>query len=106
MKYFQLEKRGEKTVIAPVKDNFEIDINVVEELKVIFAQEIAGRMSEVYMDFGRVVYIDSSGLGLLISVVKNKVVKLNLVDVSEEVREVFKATNMTSLFNFIAASEM
>ncbi|MDD5066454.1 MAG: STAS domain-containing protein [bacterium] len=105
MKCFQLEKKGGRYVIEPVKDDLEVDINTVDELKALFSSEIIDHTNEVYINFKKIVYIDSSGLGFLIRIVRNYPIKIFMVDVSDEIKEVFKATQMIPLFHFISSGD-
>jgi anti-sigma B factor antagonist len=55
----------------------------------------------IVLDFAKVTYIDSSGLGVLVSVwvsAKREGCELKIVNVSQAVKELFRLTNLDKLF--------
>jgi anti-sigma B factor antagonist len=80
-----------------------IDINNVESLKKILKEGIEKGYKKLIVDFQNVVYIDSSGLGCLMDIMKlakEKGGEVGILSISKDVLEVFIATKIGQFFKF------
>lgn len=79
----------------------EIDIYNSEQVKEAMTKLISEQPADVYLDCENLEYIDSTGLGALVSILK-KVKQYNgnihLVKVKANVMKVFKITNLDKVF--------
>lgn len=103
-----VEKVNQFSVIRFTEANSEIEFNNVAELKKILDDLITRGTAKILIDFKNVVYIDSSGLGILIDAVK-RLTKMNgelgILSISKEVLEVFTATKIGQYFRFYKSLE-
>jgi anti-sigma B factor antagonist len=79
----------------------EIDLYNAPEIKVSFSQLIESQKYNVVINLEKVSYIDSSGIGALISSLSNlKKYQggLKIINVYASVRKVFELTKLTSFF--------
>ncbi len=98
MIHFESKKEGDTTkVILSGKITFENTGQLREKLKEILKDNV----SNLVFDMKEVSFIDSSGLGLLVSV-KNTMIKkdgtFSLVNISETVRKIMKQTGLDRYF--------
>lgn len=103
-----VEKINQFSVIRFTEANSEIEFNNVAELKKILDDLINKGTAKILIDFKNVIYIDSSGLGILIDAVK-RLTKMNgelgILSISKEVLEVFTATKIGQYFRFYKSLE-
>lgn len=103
-----VEKVNQFSVIRFTEANSEIEFNNVAELKKILDDLITRGTAKILIDFKNVIYIDSSGLGILIDAVK-RLTKMNgelgILSISKEVLEVFTATKIGQYFRFYKSLE-
>lgn len=82
----------------------ELDIHASSEFR-NYVTEISDDYSEdIYLDFTDLDYIDSTGLGALISILKEargRDKKVYLKEVNERIRKLFKITQLESMFIFL-----
>jgi len=100
---YTTEKIEDKIVIRINKAKAEIEINNVQELKSLLKELIGKGEKKVLIDFKNVVYIDSSGLGVLLDAMKDlkeKGGELGILSISKDVLEVFTATKIAQFFKF------
>ncbi|MCU0821139.1 MAG: STAS domain-containing protein [Spirochaetes bacterium] len=86
----------------------EIDLYNAPEIKDIISKLIEERCYNVVIDLERVSYIDSSGIGALISSLSNLKKYhggLKIINVYASVRKVFELTKLTSFFEIFDSEE-
>lgn len=96
----EIEKR-ENNEIQILDVNGEIDLYNAPEIKDLINKLIDEKKYSVIINLDRVSYIDSSGIGALISSLSNlKKYQggLKIINVSGSVRKVFELTKLTSFF--------
>jgi len=98
MIHFESKKEGDTTrIILSGKITFENTGELREKLKEILRDGV----NNLVFDMKEVSFIDSSGLGLLVSV-KNTMIKMDgtfsLVNISDTVRKIMKQTGLDKYF--------
>lgn len=91
-------------VIYPIG---ELDIYVSEEFKKKVLDIYNNEKSDIYFDFSKLEYIDSTGLGAMISILKELLEddhRIYLKDVNPKIRKLFKITKLEEMFTFIGDS--
>ncbi len=86
----------------------EIDLYNAPEIKDIIGKLIEDRCYNVIIDLEKVSYIDSSGIGALISSLSNLKKYhggLKIINVYASVRKVFELTKLTSFFEIYDSEE-
>lgn len=86
----------------------EIDLYNAPEIKDIISKLIEERCYNVIIDLEKVSYIDSSGIGALISSLSNLKKYhggLKIINVYASVRKVFELTKLTSFFEIYDSEE-
>ncbi len=76
------------------------NLAVIEDVKTELKPILSNKETKMVIDFKDINYIDSSGIGCIISLVKTAQVtgaKLKLCGLSEEVHDIFKLLNLESL---------
>ena len=101
-KKFEIKLIGDKFVMNSLQDRTAIDIHNIETIKDSVKEKIDFK-EDLYFDFSRVDYIDSSGLGGMIDIMKklkanNK--KVSIVSITEDVYMVFTHTKVEIYFDF------
>jgi anti-sigma B factor antagonist len=95
-------KRREVGDIVIFDINGEIDLYNAPEIKEKIKEEMNKNKVNIIINLDKVTYIDSSGIGVLISSLSNlKKVGggLKLINVYASVRKVFELTKLTSFFD-------
>jgi anti-sigma B factor antagonist len=96
----EIQKR-ERDGVVILDINGEIDLYNAPEIKEVINGLIADNKSNVVINLEKVSYIDSSGIGALISSLSNlKKYQggLKIINVFASVRKVFELTKLTSFF--------
>jgi len=96
----EIKTRGIENVVILDVDG-EIDLYNAPSLKEIIRQSIEARKYSIIINLGRVSYIDSSGIGALISSLSNLrryQGGLKIINVTGSVKKVFELTKLTSFF--------
>ena len=73
-----------------------------QELKQKVLDELEAGERKFLIDFANTGYIDSSGLGVLVSLskkIREQGVELRLANLNEDLRTLFELTNLDTLFN-------
>ena len=99
---FVVENIRGKQVVRNIYDKPVIDIHNIGDLKVLVEKE-SGYNNDLYIDFANISYIDSSGLGALIDIMKKlkeNGKKLGIVAIQEDVMMVFSHTKVEVYFDF------
>ncbi len=78
----------------------ELDINTASELKDTVESEYKKNPSTVNIDFSEINFMDSTGLGVLITLKKsfNEEHNLNVINAQKHVQKVFIITGLSELF--------
>ncbi len=101
---FSVEEREDMYIVRINKQEADIDINSVEELKKTLEEGIEKGYKKIIVDFKNVSYIDSSGLGCLMDIMKKEKEKNNgevgILSIKPEILEVFTATKIAQFFRF------
>ncbi len=82
----------------------ELDIYASQEFKDDSINLLNQNKDDIYLDFTNLDYIDSTGLGALISILKEAQEmdkKIYLIEVNERIRKLFKITQLEEMFVFI-----
>ena len=92
-------RETEKAVVLDI--NGEIDLYNAPQLKDIVNKHIEAQQYNIIINLLKVNYIDSSGIGALISSLANLKKcqgSLKIINISPSVRKVFELTKLTSFF--------
>ncbi|MDE2751712.1 MAG: STAS domain-containing protein [Gemmatimonadota bacterium] len=95
---FKARKVGTATVVDV---DGQLIVGNRHELKRLVLEELEGGARRFVIDFARTGYIDSSGLGILISLskrVRELGGELRLASLSEELQRLFELTKLHTLF--------
>ncbi|MFZ7119706.1 MAG: STAS domain-containing protein [Eubacteriaceae bacterium] len=77
----------------------EVDIYTVDNLKKAMEEVMNKKTKDVILDFERLEYIDSTGLGALISMKgKYEDISLHLINLKSNVKKLFDMTGLTKIF--------
>lgn len=82
----------------------ELDIHASQEFKKDVVNILEEYNDDICLDFTDLDYIDSTGLGALISILKvaqEKGKKVYLKEVNERIRKLFKITQLEEMFEFV-----
>ena len=96
---FSITKRGD-TVVVDVEG--QLVVGNRQELKQAVLEEVERGERKFVVDFSRTGYIDSAGLGILVSVskkVRESGGELRLANLNEDLRTLFELTKLDTLFN-------
>lgn len=91
----------ESNSVAILDISGEIDLYNAPEIKVIISQLIEAKKFNVIVNLDKVSYIDSSGIGALISSfsnLKKNQGSLKIINVYSSVKKVFELTKLTNFF--------
>ena len=95
---FSLETLGHTTVVTV---GGQLTINNRGELKERVLARLSSGDADFVIDFGDADYIDSSGLGVLVSLskhIRDKGGRLKLAGLNEDLQRLFSLTRLDSLF--------
>ena len=98
----ELENREGKSQI--IKLFGELDIHASVDFKEDVMKILEENDDDIFLDFTDLDYIDSTGLGALISILKvaqEKEKKVYLKEVNERIRKLFKITQLEDMFEFV-----
>lgn len=101
----EITRRENKNIVI-LDINGEIDLYNAPEIKDIIAKLIEEKKYQIVINLEKVSYIDSSGIGALISSLSNlKKYQggLKIINVAGSVRKVFELTKLTSFFEIFDA---
>ena len=96
---FSMERIGTRTVVDV---RGQLTINNRGELKERMLARLATGQADFVIDFGEADYIDSSGLGVLVSLskhIRDEGGRLKLAGLNEDLRRLFALTRLDSLFD-------
>lgn len=82
----------------------ELDIYASQEFKDESINLLKQNEEDIYLDFTNLDYIDSTGLGALISILKEAQEmekSIYLIEVNERIRKLFKITQLEEMFIFV-----
>ena len=99
----------EKSGISVLRIEGEVDLYNAPQIKDTVRKQIEGGKNQILINLRAVSYIDSSGIGALISSLSN--VKkaggvLKISDIQGSVRKVFELTKLTGFFEIFDNEEM
>jgi anti-sigma B factor antagonist len=97
---FSITKRGD-TVVVDVEG--QLVVGNRQELKQAVLEEVERGERKFIIDFSRTGYIDSAGLGILVSVskkVRESGGELRLANLNDDLRTLFELTKLDVLFQF------
>jgi anti-sigma B factor antagonist len=92
------EKRGDTVVVGV---GSRLIVGNRKELKQAVLDELERGEQEFVIDFSETSYIDSSGLGVLVTLLKRvreRRGKLRLANLNDDLRQVFELTKLDSIF--------
>ena len=87
----------------------ELDIYESTNFKIKVLDEVEKYTGDLYLDFTNLDYIDSTGLGELIAILKDLKEdgrEVYLIGVNERIRKLFKITQLEEMFKFIGAEDV
>ncbi len=79
----------------------KIDINSIPEIRKVFEGLVGKKEPKVLVSFSKVAHIDSSGMGLLVDMLKNMKAYgglIKLSGLSARIKTLFKITNLEKIF--------
>jgi len=109
--YNLLKEISMKVIIEKIDNRVKITLNIekfninhMQEIKKEISQEIKNNPNNIIIDFSKVVFIDSSGLSVIIGIFKqlntlNK--KLELCGLEEQPKELFELTQLHKLITIV-----
>jgi anti-sigma B factor antagonist len=95
---FQVEKKGDVTVVDV---EGQLIVGNRQELKQKVLEQLEGGDRKFVIDFSDTGYIDSSGLGVLVSLskkIREQGGELRLANLNEDLRTLFELTKLDTLF--------
>ena len=95
---FQVEKQGDVTVVDV---EGQLIVGNRQELKQKVLEQLAGGDRKFVIDFSNTGYIDSSGLGVLVSLskkIREQGGELRLANLNEDLCTLFELTKLDTLF--------
>ena len=95
---FEVSKQGEITVLDV---EGQLIVGNRQELKQKVLDELEGGERKFLIDFDRTGYIDSSGLGVLVSLskkIREQGGELRLANLNDDLRTLFELTKLDTLF--------
>ena len=102
---FSESRQGETTL---VRAEGQLIVGNRQELKDLVARALEGGARRFVLDFSRTGYIDSSGLGALVTIakqVRERGGELRLAGLNEDLRSLFELTKLDTLFAITDTSE-
>lgn len=96
----QFDKNENKWIFKPVGD---LDIYTSSQFKEEVLKKLNEEQTDIIINGESLEYVDSTGLGALISILrtmKEKENKIYIVDVKPNIRKIFDITNLDELFIF------
>ncbi len=94
--------------IAILEIEGEIDAEYAPQFKKSLAKLSLERQKKIILDLNKVTFVDSTGLGVMISLMrqlKEQEGELRLVGLQEEVRSVFEITRLYKVFEICSSIE-
>ncbi|MFH1189362.1 MAG: STAS domain-containing protein [Candidatus Omnitrophota bacterium] len=83
----------------------DININNAPELKKAFTGLIGSKPSKLIVNFSKVIYIDSSGLGVLVDLLKHVKLyggRLKVTNLSSKIKSMFEIIKFDRIFDILA----
>lgn len=102
---FAVKKENDVTIIDV---EGQLIVGNRQELKQKVLQELEGGERKFLIDFAQTGYIDSSGLGVLVSLskkIREQGGELRLANLSEDLRTLFELTKLDTLFQISASRQ-
>ncbi len=102
---FRIRKSGNACV---VEVEGQLIVGNRQELKQLVLDELERGDRKFLIDFTQTGYIDSSGLGVLVSLskkIREAGGELRLAGLNEDLRTLFELTKLDTLFNIVASRE-
>ncbi|RMH22063.1 MAG: anti-sigma factor antagonist [Gemmatimonadetes bacterium] len=102
---FQVSKTGDVTVVDV---DGQLIVGNRQELKQKVLEELEAGERKFLIDFSNTGYIDSSGLGVLVSLskkIREKGGELRLAGLNEDLRTLFELTKLDTLFRIAESRE-
>lgn len=102
---FHLRKDGDVTVVDV---DGQLIVGNRQELKQAVLEELDGGARKFLIDFSNTGYIDSSGLGVLVSLskkIREQGGELRLASLNEDLRTLFELTKLDTLFHIADSRE-
>jgi anti-sigma B factor antagonist len=102
---FTISKQGDISVVAI---DGQLIVSNRQELKQKMLEELEGGARKFLVDFTATGYIDSSGLGVLVSLskkIREQGGELRLAGLNEDLRTLFELTNLDTLFQITDSRE-
>ena len=102
---FEVTKQGDVTVLDV---EGQLIVGNRQELKQKVLEELEGGERRFLIDFDRTGYIDSSGLGVLVSLskkIREQGGELRLANLNEDLRTLFELTKLDTLFQIADSRE-
>ena len=102
---FTIEKQGDIHVVAI---EGQLIVSNRQDLKLKMLEELEGGARKFLVDFTHTGYIDSSGLGVLVSLskkIREQGGELRLAGLNEDLRTLFELTKLDTLFQITDSRE-
>jgi anti-sigma B factor antagonist len=102
---FEVSKQSDVTVLDV---EGQLIVGNRQELKQKVLEELEGGERRFLIDFDRTGYIDSSGLGVLVSLskkIREQGGELRLANLNEDLRTLFELTKLDTLFQISSSRE-
>ncbi|HUG41948.1 MAG TPA: STAS domain-containing protein [Longimicrobiales bacterium] len=102
---FEVTKQGDVTVLDV---EGQLIVGNRQELKQKVLEELEGGERRFLIDFDRTGYIDSSGLGVLVSLskkIREQGGELRLANLNEDLRTLFELTKLDTLFQISSSRD-
>jgi anti-sigma B factor antagonist len=102
---FMITKQGDVSIVAI---EGQLIVSNRQELKQKMLEELEGGARKLLVDFSQTGYIDSSGLGVLVSLskkIREQGGALRLAGLNEDLRTLFELTKLDTLFQIADTRE-
>ncbi len=96
-----VEKRNEKNNLIVMLLEERLDAKAALDFKNMIVKEIDEGANNLVIDLEQVDFIDSSGLGALVSILKilSKEGRLSITGLTQKTEQIFRLTRMDTIFN-------
>lgn len=101
----KVKKRAQKVVLAL---SGSLDIHSSLDFKTALEEHVSEESPEVIIEMGKVVYLDSSGIGILIKAlnhVQGVQGKLSVANLQPAIEKIFKVSGLTSYFDILSPED-
>jgi anti-sigma B factor antagonist len=101
-------KTETKGAVIVCRIDGKIDINSIQDMNKLFGDLAAKKTPAILMNFLKVTYLDSSGMGALVEIMKGVKAyggKLKITNIPPKIKMLFVITKLAKLFDIVDEEE-